>query len=187
MFVEFTVLPDHEALLACQPPKGRIGSDCRLLPVCDGDDLLTMIQVETFDGDRRTEHRRLERHCQVLIDHREAARDLLDVDRHSGTVAWWRLIALAQTIYEAVADVGVSTKNRPAARQEAGGFEPTFRDSVRSALGDDRGLADRSLTDRSLTDRSLADHGGRGRGLAADWANAPAAGPPQTPDPTGDQ
>jgi hypothetical protein len=135
---------------------------------------------------------RLERHCQVLIDHREAACDLLDVDRHSGTLAWWRLIALAQMIYEAVADVGVSTKNRPAARQEAGGFEPTFRDSVRLALGDDRSLTDRSLTDRSLTDRSLADrsfadHGVGGGGERRIGANAPAAGPPQTPDPTGDQ
>jgi hypothetical protein len=38
-----------------------------------------MVQVETFDGDRHTEHRRLERHRQVLIDHREPAPDLLDV------------------------------------------------------------------------------------------------------------
>jgi hypothetical protein len=97
-----------------------------LLPVCDGDDLLTMIQVETFDGDRRTEHRRLERHCQVLIDHREAARDLLDVDRHSGTLAWWRLIALAQMIYEAVADVGVSTEKSARRTTRSGRFRADF-------------------------------------------------------------
>jgi hypothetical protein len=49
----------------------------------------------------------------------------------SGTAGVVAMIAPAQMIHGAVADVGVSTEKWLAARQEAGGFEPTFRDSGR--------------------------------------------------------
>jgi hypothetical protein len=46
-------------------------------PLADGDDLRARVQVDTLDGDRHPEHRRLERPRQVLVQHRESARRLL--------------------------------------------------------------------------------------------------------------
>src|SRR6266508_776604 len=43
----------------------------------DGDNLLASVQVDAFDGDRDSKHCGLERHHQVLVDHREPAYDLL--------------------------------------------------------------------------------------------------------------
>jgi hypothetical protein len=36
----------------------------------DRADLLASAEVDTFDGDRDSKRRRLERHCQVLVNHR---------------------------------------------------------------------------------------------------------------------
>ena len=43
----------------------------------DGDKLLASIQIDALDGDADAKHYRPERRRQVLVDHREPARDLL--------------------------------------------------------------------------------------------------------------
>src|SRR5712691_9237138 len=43
----------------------------------DGDNLFASVQVDAFDDNRDSKHCRLERHRQVLVDHREPACDLL--------------------------------------------------------------------------------------------------------------